>query len=56
MKFQEKGSTAKKHFQISLVKSIIRMIACLCLGYRDFIGAAGLLAIAEMLGIYEEVA
>lgn len=56
MKFQEKGSTAKKHFQISLAKSIIRLIACLCLGYKDFVGSAVLLAFAEVLGIYEEIA
>lgn len=56
MKFQEKGSTAKKHFQISLAKSLIRLIACLCLGYSDFVGSAILLALAEVLGIYEEIA
>lgn len=56
MKFQEKGSTAKKHFQISFIKSIIRIVACVCLGYKDFVGAAILLGIAEGLGIYEEIA
>jgi len=56
MKFQEKGSTAKKHFQISLIKSIIRIIACWFLCYGDFIAAGGGLAIAELLGIYEEIA
>ena len=56
MKFQEKGSTAKKHFQISLAKSFVRLVACVCLGYRDFIGTSVLFGIAEMLGIYEEIA
>jgi hypothetical protein len=56
MKFQEKGSTAKKHFQISLIKSGIRFIACISLGFKDFVGAAILFGIAEVLGIYEEIA
>jgi len=56
MKFQEKGSTAKKHFQISLIKSIIRIGACVVLCYGNYIGAGVGLAIAEVLGIYEEIA
>ena len=56
MKFQEKGSTAKKHFQISLIKSIIRIMACWFLCYGDDVGAGIGLGIAELLGIYEEIA
>ena len=56
MKFQEKGSTAKKHFQISLIKSIIRIGACVVLCYGHYVGAGIGLGIAEVLGIYEEIA
>ena len=56
MKFQEKGSTAKKHFYISVTKSILRLFACLCLGYKDFVGAAIIFGVAEGLGILEEIA
>jgi len=56
MKFQEKGSTAKKHFQISLIKSIIRIIAGGFLYHQHFQAAGGLIGIAEILGIYEEIA
>lgn len=56
MKFQEKGSTAKKHFQISLIKSIIRIGACIILCTGNYIAAGIGLGIAEVLGIYEEIA
>ena len=56
MKFQAKGSTAKKHFQISLVKSIVRIGACVVLCSGNYIGAGLGLGIAELLGIYEEIA
>jgi len=56
MKFQEKGSTAKKHFQISLIKSIMRILACGYLCYGDYVGAGIGLALAEVLGIIEEIA
>jgi len=56
MKFQEKGSTAKKHFQISLIKSIIRILACVALCDGHYVGAGIGLGIAEILGIYEEIA
>jgi hypothetical protein len=56
MKFQEKGSTAKKHFQISLIKSVIRIFACGYLCYGDYKTAGVALGIAEVLGIYEEIA
>jgi hypothetical protein len=56
MKFQEKGSTAKKHFQISLTKSIIRILACVALCDGHYVGAGIGLGIAEILGIFEEIA
>lgn len=43
------------HLNISLVKSILRIIACYFLAYYDFQIAAGLLATAELLGIAEEL-
>jgi hypothetical protein len=56
MKFQEKGSTAKKHFQISLIKSIIRIVSCIVLYWGNYEYAGIGLAGAEVLGIYEEIA
>ena len=46
------------HFQVSMVKSAFRLIACgtLVLAQADGVAAAGLmLAIAELLGIGEEL-
>lgn len=51
---QQKESKISKHFWFSLSKSFIRMIAFLCLGYQDFVGAAVFLSVAELLGIIEE--
>lgn len=56
MEFQEKGSAAKKHFQISLVKSIVRIVGCGFLFFGEYLYAALLLGVAEVLGIYEEIA
>lgn len=56
MKYAEKASTAKKHFQISLIKSIIRIASCVVLCYGNYMGAGVGLGIAELLGIYEEIA
>ena len=56
MEFQEKGSAAKKHFQISLVKSIVRIIGCGFLFCGGYLYAALLFGVAEILGIYEEIA
>jgi len=56
MKFQEKGSTAKKHFQISFIKSCIRILACGALIAGNYVIAGIGLGIAEVLGIYEEIA
>lgn len=43
------------HFNVSLVKSILRIIACYFLAYYDVQTAAILLAVAELLGIVEEI-
>ena len=44
-----------KHRTISFVKSGLRIAACYFLAYYDFQYAAGLLAVAEVLGIAEEL-
>ena len=51
---QPKESKSTKHFYTSMVKSFFRLVACLCLGYKDFVGAAILLGLAEVLGVVEE--
>ena len=55
---QQKESKTNWHFQISLVKPIIRIFAGLALLYADqwyFNAAGGLLIGAEILGILEEL-
>jgi len=44
-----------KHRTISFVKSALRIAACYFLAYYDLQIAAGLLLLAEMLGIAEEL-
>ena len=46
---------ARKHKIISLIKSALRIAACYFLAYYDLQYAAGLLALAEILGIAEEL-
>ena len=43
------------HLKISLIKSVVRVVACYFLAYCNFQLAAGLLAFAEALGIAEEL-
>jgi hypothetical protein len=43
------------HLNVSLVKSVFRIVACYFLAYYDFQTAAVLLATAEVLGIAEEL-
>jgi len=50
-----KESNSKKHFYISIVKSVIRIGACFFLGYGLLPQAAFTLALAEVLGIVEEL-
>ena len=46
---------SKKHFYVSLVKSIIRIGAGACLIQGNLLFAGGLLIFAEILGIVEEI-
>jgi hypothetical protein len=52
---QEKESKTNRHFWISIVKSVIRIGACYFLFHEQFGNTAILLALAEVLGIAEEV-
>jgi hypothetical protein len=52
---QEKESKTNSHFWISLVKSVIRIGACYFLFQEQFGNAAISLALAEVLGIAEEM-
>ena len=47
--------TSRGHFYVSLVKSIIRIGAGGCLIQGNLVAAGGLLILAEMLGIVEEL-
>ena len=47
--------TSKGHFYVSLVKSAIRIVAGGCLIQGNLVAAGGLLILAEMLGIVEEL-
>jgi hypothetical protein len=47
--------TSKGHFYVSLVKSVIRIMAGVALINSEFIIAGGLLIAAEILGIVEEI-
>jgi hypothetical protein len=51
----EQHPDARKHKYISLAKSALRIAACYFLAYYDLQIAAGLLALAEVLGIAEEL-
>jgi len=46
---------AKKHLQISILKSILRIIAGTALVFQAFVIAGALLVLAEVLGIAEEL-
>jgi hypothetical protein len=52
---QPKESNSKSHFYISVVKSGLRFGACYCLFYGNLVGSASLFALAEVLGIAEEI-
>jgi hypothetical protein len=52
---QEKESKTNRHFWISLIKSVIRFGACFFLFQEQFGNAAMSFAMAEILGIAEEV-
>jgi len=44
-----------KHFYVSLVKSVIRIAAGVQLIYGNMVIAGGLLIVAELLGVLEEL-
>lgn len=52
---QQKESKSNSHFWISVFKSIIRIGACYFLFYEQFGNTAITLAMAELLGIAEEI-
>ena len=52
---QQKESKTNTHFILSMIKSVIRLGACVLLGYSFIPQAAFALALAEMLGIVEEL-
>ena len=52
---QEKESKTNRHFWISIVKSVIIIGACYFLFQEQFGNTAISLALAEVLGIAEEV-
>ncbi len=52
---QPKESKTNSHFYISVVKSVLRFGACYGLFVGDLFTAAALFAVAEVLGIAEEI-
>lgn len=52
---QEKESKTNWHFWTSLIKSVVRIVACWRLYEGDLHEAAGYFILAESLGIVEEI-
>ena len=52
---QPKESKSSRHFNISLFKSCLRIVACIALIKGVMVEAGVLLIIAEILGIVEEL-
>ena len=52
---QPKESKSSNHLQISLLKSFLRLLACVPLAGGHLEGAAALFFSAELLGILEEI-
>ena len=50
-----KESNSKKHFYISIVKSVLRLVACYFLFNEQFGNAGITFGMAELLGIVEEL-
>ena len=50
-----KGTDMKNHFRASMVKSGIRIAGCYFLMTHQFVMAGVMLAVAEFVGILEEV-
>ena len=53
----EPKDVSKKHFQISIIKSAIRILGCgvVVLGLQGVVFLAASLLVAELLGIVEEM-
>ena len=52
---QPKESKSSKHFRISMIKSGLRLFGCWMLFFGDVVATALLFALAEVLGIVEEL-
>jgi hypothetical protein len=58
---EPKESKSERHFQISLLKSFLRLVASIflfavgCIGHPYFVIAGALLFVAEILGVIEEL-
>lgn len=52
---QPKASKTNYHFYISMVKSVIRIVACLYLLHGDYFEGGVILLVAEIIGIVEEL-
>jgi hypothetical protein len=52
---QPKESKTKKHFWFSMAKSVLRIFGCWMLFFGDVAATAVLFAVAEGLGIVEEL-
>jgi len=52
---QPKESKSNKHFWISMIKSGLRLFGCWYLSMGDLVATAVVFAIAEILGIIEEL-
>jgi hypothetical protein len=52
---ETKYPDAKKHKYVSFAKSALRIIACGFLAYYEIQSAAVLFAVAELLGVAEEI-
>ncbi len=52
---QPKESKSNSHFNISLIKSALRIVGCYFLFFTNFQIAAILFFVAELLGIAEEI-
>jgi hypothetical protein len=54
-KMQPKESKSKKHFWTSIIKSVLRLFGCGYLMFGDVVGTAIVFALAEVLGVIEEL-
>ena len=52
---QPRESKSSKHFKVSMWKSGLRLAACWMLFFGDVVATAILFAVAEILGILEEL-